>query len=73
MIVNRGRTTVVDRRDTAIAHLAHLSTWTAYQIQFLKDNYESENEREFTKCAALFGGLSNTFIKNSIYNLFCLQ
>jgi hypothetical protein len=45
MMVNMVSTTVADRRDTAVAHLIHLSTGTAYRIQFFKDKHESENER----------------------------
>ena len=61
------------RKDAAVAHLVHLSTGTAYQRQFLRDKQESENEILLTKFAALFGGLSNTFIQCSIYNLFCFK
>ena len=71
--MNTGSSTVACRTDSAVADMVHLSAGTAYQIQFLKDKHESENARQFTEFAALFGVLSNAYIQCIIYNLFCLQ
>jgi hypothetical protein len=72
MIVNPASSTVACRTDSTVADMVQLSTETAYQVQILKDKHESENARQLTKFAALFGILSNAFIQCTIYNLFCL-
>lgn len=70
--MNPASSTVACRTDSAVADMVHLSTGTAYQIQFLKDKHKSENARQLTKFAALFVVLNNAFIQCTIYNLFCL-